>query len=187
MRRASLLAVVALGCAGSWAATGSPAREGRGPSAGRAGLGANTIDRIEIYKENHRLEAWSGERLVKTYTVAVGFGGAGAKRVEGDRRTPEGTYRVDDRHPSTSFHRFLRVSYPNARDREAFRRGQASGEIAPGVRIGGAIGIHGEKRGYVGLPHKWFDWTAGCIALDNAEIEELYEAVRANAVVVIHP
>lgn len=145
------------------------------------------IDRIVVRKSDHVLEAWSGSTRVKTYRVAIGSGGAGPKRYEGDGRTPEGTYRIDQRHRSAAFHRFLHVSYPNAADRAAFRQGLRDGTIARGSRIGGAIGIHGEPRTFAGLGHKLFDWTAGCIALDDEEIEELFVAVRPNAVVVIEP
>ena len=145
------------------------------------------IDKIVIYKGRHRLEAWAGARVVKAYRVAIGRGGAGPKRYEGDNKTPEGSYRVSRRFVSASFHRFLHLSYPNAEDRRAFARGQRDGSIPRGARIGGAIGIHGEKRGLRVLPHKWVDWTQGCIAVDNPEIEELYRAVKPMAVVEIRP
>lgn len=145
------------------------------------------VDRIVIRKSDHVLEAWSGGTKVRTYRVAIGSGGAGPKRYEGDGRTPEGTYRIDQRHRSAAFHRFLHVSYPNAADRAAYRQGLRDGIIPRGTGIGGAIGIHGEPRGFAGLGHKMFDWTAGCIALDDEEIEELFVAVRPNAIVVIEP
>jgi murein L,D-transpeptidase YafK len=145
------------------------------------------FDRLVIYKSRHRLEAWSGRRRVKVYRVALGRGSAGAKLREGDNRTPEGVYRVVRRFPSQAFHRFLLLSYPNQQDRAAFQRAQHEGAIPRSARIGGDIGIHGEKRGLRLLPHKWVDWTQGCIAVDNSEIDELYGAVVDNARVEIRP
>lgn len=150
-------------------------------------LPAGSVDRVVIRKGDHALEAYQGERLLRTFRVAIGSGGAGPKRREGDGRTPEGRYRVDRRHRSRAFHRFLHVSYPNAEDRRAFREAIRSGALPPNARIGGDIGIHGEARGWQGAPHKWVDWTAGCVALDNDEIEELFRAARVGAVVEILP
>lgn len=146
------------------------------------------IDRLVAYKSAHRLEAWSGETRLATYRIAIGAGGAGPKRFEGDRRTPEGTYRIDRRHRSRLFHRFLHVSYPNAEDRRRYRRLQAEGAVPEGRGIGSAIGIHGESRDpEVRALGRSVDWTDGCIAVSDAEIEALYEAVIPNAVLEIHP
>jgi murein L,D-transpeptidase YafK len=139
------------------------------------------IDRLVIYKADHRMEAWSGKRLLKTYGIAIGSGDAGPKRQRGDKKTPEGRYKIDRRFVSKKFHRFLHISYPNQKDRETFARLKLKGSI------GGDIGIHGEKSSYGWLPHKWVDWTQGCIAVDNDEIEELYRLVVPGAVVIIYP
>lgn len=155
--------------------------------ADQAPLGRGTVDRVVIRKAAHLLEAWSGEHLLRQYRVAIGAGGAGPKRAEGDNRTPEGRYRIDRRHRSRAFHRFLHVSYPSAEDRRAFREALRRGDLPRGARIGGDIGIHGEARGWEGAPHKSVDWTAGCVALDNDEIEELFAAVRPGAAVEILP
>ena len=139
------------------------------------------IDRLVIYKADHRMESWSGKRLLKTYGIAIGSGNPGPKRQKGDKKTPEGRYIIDRRFVSQKFHRFLHLSYPNRKDRQAFARLKLKGSI------GGDIGIHGEKSSYGWLPHKWVDWTQGCIAVDNDEIEELYRLVAPNAQVTIYP
>ena len=182
MRRRLTAGTLALGLSGLVLAWLGGARADEPPP-----LARGSVDRIVIDKSDHTLEAWRGDRLLRRYTVAIGSGGEGPKRVEGDGRTPEGLYRIDRRHRSRSFHRFLHVSYPNADDRRAFRQAAQDGAIGPGARIGGDIGIHGEARGWEGAPHKAIDWTAGCVALDNDEIEELYAAVRDGAVVEIRP
>lgn len=144
------------------------------------------IDRLVADKSDHRLEAWSGSTLVRTYRIAVGTGGAGPKRYEGDGRTPEGVYRIIGRHHSRRFHRFLHVSYPNDEDRRRYRALRARGEVPDGAGIGGAIGVHGESRDpEVRALGRSVDWTAGCIAVSDAEIEELYRAVVPNAVIEI--
>ena len=146
-----------------------------------------TVDRLRIFKGKHRLEAWSGKKLLRIYSVAIGRGGAGPKRYEGDNRTPEGRYTIDRRHRSRRFHLFLHISYPSQVDRAAFRAARRAGTLSRSARIGGAIGIHGERRSWGWLPHKWFDWTRGCIAVDNEEIEELYRVVAKGARVEILP
>lgn len=171
------LAGLALAC-GPWL---------RGAMADEEPLPRGSVDRLVIRKADHVLDAFAGDRLLRRYRVALGSGGAGPKRMEGDGRTPVGRYRIDRRSRSRAFHRFLHVSYPNAEDRRAYREARARGEIPRGTGIGGDIGIHGESRSWVGAPHKLVDWTAGCIALDDEEIEELFVAVRPNAVVVIEP
>lgn len=152
-----------------------------GCSAGRPIPDRERIDRLVVYKAEHRLEAWSGQRLLRTYGIAIGSGNPGPKRQRGDKKTPEGRYTIDRRFVSKKFHRFLHVSYPNQKDREAFIRLKLKGDI------GGDIGIHGEKSSYGWLPHKWADWTQGCIAVDNDEIEELYRLVVTGAQVIIYP
>lgn len=141
------------------------------------------VDRIAVHKATHWLEAyWRGERVGR-YRVATGMGGAGPKRYEGDRTTPEGRYRIDRRHRSRQFHRFLHVSYPNAADRRRFRALRAVGEVPAGSGIGSAIGIHGQPRG-LSIPSE-MNWTAGCIAVSNEAAEALYRAVIPGAVIVI--
>lgn len=157
-----------------------------------AGAGAlpadGRIDRLVVDKSDHRMDAFSGERLVRTYRVAIGAGGLGPKRFEGDGHTPEGAYRIDRRHESRRFHRFLHVSYPNDEDRRRHRALLERGEIPEGTGIGGDIGVHGESDvAAVRALGRSIDWTAGCISVSDPEIEELYRAVVPNAVIEIRP
>lgn len=152
-----------------------------GCSAARPIPTGEKIDRLVIYKADHRMEAWSGKKLLKTYGIAIGSGNPDPKRQRGDKKTPEGRYVIDRRFVSKKFHRFLHISYPNQNDRQAFAKLKTNNDI------GGDIGIHGEKSSYGWLPHKWVDWTQGCIAVDNDEIEELYRLVVPGAEVIIYP
>ena len=127
------------------------------------------VDFLLVDKSDRTLIAYRDGKAIKTYSdVALGDAPVGHKQFEGDERTPVGRYTIDTRNPESAYHLSLRVSYPDAEDR-AFAK-------ASGRSPGGDIFIHGQPNGSpVGrLPG---DWTDGCIALTNAEIEELYRAV----------
>jgi len=126
-----------------------------------------TIDRILVQKSARKLSIFRNGKQIKAYRVALGRNPMGAKQEEGDMKTPEGMYKIDGRNPQSSFHLALHVSYPSDED------GKRAG--AQGVSAGSDIMIHGIRngRGWVGAFHRWNDWTAGCIALTDEEIEEL--------------
>jgi murein L,D-transpeptidase YafK len=141
-------------------------------------------DEIRIDKSDHRLEVVAGTAVIRTFKVAIGSGGFGPKRFEGDKTTPVGTYRLTGRFPSV-FHKFLGVSYPNTDDQRRFADLKKRGEVPPGRGIGFAIGIHGVGGKELAGVHKESDWTHGCIALDDAEIDELAKLVRDGTRIVI--
>jgi murein L,D-transpeptidase YafK len=141
-----------------------------------------SVSEVRIEKEAHTLSLLSGDTVLKTYRVAIGPGGPGPKRMQGDRVTPVGRYRVSGRIKNL-FHQFLIVSYPNAEDVRRFGEAKRRGEIPAGRQIGNGIGIHG-----VGAPapgHKDTDWTLGCIALDDEEIDEVARKVPDGTPIVI--
>ncbi|MFW6093067.1 MAG: L,D-transpeptidase family protein [Pseudomonadota bacterium] len=149
---------------------------------GSAGVAADPgVDRIVIDKSDRRLELIAGERAIRTYAVALGDAPKGHKRFEGDERTPEGRYTIDRRNDDSLFHRALRISYPNEADR--MRALQA------GLNPGGQIMIHGLKNGQgaLGDRHLGSDWTDGCIAVTNAEIDEIWSLVEVGTPVEIQP
>ena len=128
-------------------------------------------DSVVIEKKAHRLTLFHMGRSIRTYLVALGGQPVGDKVAAGDRRTPEGLFYIADRNPNSLYHLSLRISYPDAAHR-------ARAE-AMGVSPGGDIMIHGlpNGRGNVGSNHRLTDWTNGCIALTDEEIEELWNAV----------
>ena len=128
-------------------------------------------DSLVVEKSLRRLTLWMGGLPVRTYDVALGGNPTGHKERAGDRRTPEGLYHIDARNPNSRFHLGLHVSYPNAQDIARAR--------AQGVAPGGDIMVHGlpNGQGRVGPLHRAFDWTNGCVALTDEEIEELFSAV----------
>lgn len=120
-------------------------------------------------------------KAIKTYRVALGTEPVGAKERQGDHRTPEGEYAIDSKSKQSRFHWALHVSYPNLADRARARKLR--------VDPGGAIMIHGLENKYalVGALHRQTDWTDGCIAVTNAEIEEIYNLVPVGTRVIIKP
>lgn len=139
------------------------------------------IDKLIVCKSRNSMEAYSGDRLIKTYRISIGKNSFGHKVQKGDKRTPEGTYKINDRNPDSGYHKNLGVSYPNAADRAQARKAN--------LDPGGDIKIHGLKngRGYIGKFHRFSNWTDGCIALTNEEVDELYRAVRPGALIIIKP
>jgi murein L,D-transpeptidase YafK len=140
-----------------------------------------SVDSIEVDKAAHTLTLLHDHKAIKSYRVAIGRGSIAAKQQEGDRRTPEGRYFIDHHKRDSAFHLALYVSYPNAEDRAR--------AAARGVSPGGDIEIHGLRNwtGWLGSWHRLIDWTDGCIAVTNAEIEEIAAAVPDGTPIVIRP
>lgn len=142
---------------------------------------ASTVDRIEVRKAERVLRLYEGETVVRQYRVALGGEPVGAKTRQGDHRTPEGAYVVSGRNSACRFHLSLRISYPDAADRAR--------AVALGVPPGGDIMIHGLPNGWswIGDQHRLVDWTDGCIAVTDAEIEEIWRLVADGTPIIIRP
>jgi len=142
---------------------------------------AKQADRVVIEKSKRTMTLMSGGMVLKTYKVALGGQPVGAKQRIGDHKTPEGLYIVDQKKAASRFHRALHISYPNARDKENARK--------LGVSPGGDVEIHGlgAKYGWVGAAHRQMDWTDGCIAVTNEEIDEIWPLVAVGTPVEIKP
>ncbi|HEX9254337.1 MAG TPA: L,D-transpeptidase family protein, partial [Candidatus Angelobacter sp.] len=145
------------------------------------GKAKQEADKILIVKSAHTMTLLSGGKMLKTYKVALGGVPVGPKRVEGDHKTPEGNYIIDAKNAHSRFHLALHVSYPSAADTETARKLSS--------RPGGAIMIHGlaASFAYLGALHRQTDWTDGCIAVTNAEIEEIWKLVPVGTRVEIRP
>jgi murein L,D-transpeptidase YafK len=138
------------------------------------------VDGVIVHKKEHTMELMHAGRVIKTYKVALGRS-PGAKQKQGDLRTPEGVYVIDGRNAKSSCHRSLHISYPNATDRERARK--------LGLSPGGDISIHGlpNGQGYIGAAHRNYDWTYGCIAVTDEEIEEIWKLVDNGTPIEIRP
>lgn len=139
------------------------------------------IDRLVVIKSRRVMEAYSNGKVIKTYRVSLGKQPLGDKQYEGDKRTPEGTYTINDRNPDSGFHKNLGVSYPDEQDRKE--------AAMKGLKPGGEIKIHGLKndRGFIGKFHRFVDWTNGCIAVTDEEVDELYQHVSIGTPIIIKP
>lgn len=138
-------------------------------------------DSVLILKKDHLLELIAGGKVIRTYRVALGRGGLAPKQQEGDARTPEGHYTIDTRNASSHYYKALHISYPNAEDR--------SRAANLGVSPGGAIMIHGlpNGMGHIGSAHRLYDWTLGCVAVTDQEIDEIWTMVPVGTPVEIRP
>lgn len=143
--------------------------------------GGTTIDRILVEKSERKLSILRDGKVLKTYRVALGRNPIGAKEQEGDNKTPEGIYTIDYRNPKSDYHLALHISYPSAED--TTRAAQR------GVNAGFDIEIHGlpNGRGWMGAAHRQKDWTAGCIAVTDEEIDELYRVAPDGTTVEVRP
>jgi murein L,D-transpeptidase YafK len=137
---------------------------------------ANYVTRVYVDKSERVLHLMNGERVLRTYNIDLGFAPEGHKRFEGDGRTPEGLYYVTHRNPRSAFHKSLGISYPNARDRARAR--------AAGRSPGGDIYIHGRAPRN---PNPAKDWTLGCLAVTNAQMDEIYRYVAPGTPIYIAP
>jgi murein L,D-transpeptidase YafK len=140
-----------------------------------------TADHVVVDKSDHTLTLYRRGQAMKTYTVSFGRAPSGRKEREGDDRTPEGRYVIDGRNVRSKYHIALHISYPNAED---VRRARAAG-----VSPGGAIMIHGLRDGFawLGRLHRLVNWTHGCIAVTDDEIEEIARAVPDGTPITIRP
>jgi murein L,D-transpeptidase YafK len=127
------------------------------------------------------LDLYRGANLLRSYSVSLGHTPQGAKRQAGDGKTPEGDYRLDYRKLDSAFHRALHISYPAPRDAAAAK--------ARGVDPGGQVMIHGMKNGlgWLGRAHLAVDWTNGCVAVTDREIEEILRVVPDGTAIRIEP
>ena len=138
-------------------------------------------DLMVIYKADRIMELYHSGTLIKTYHVSLGWQPNGAKRKQGDGRTPEGLYSINRHNPSSQYHLSLGISYPGPED--------VGNAILLGIPPGGQIMIHGwpNKVHNVAATTDPGDWTDGCIAVNNREIEEIYASVHDGTPVMIVP
>ncbi len=166
MRGLAVKLAVVIGCAVFLTACGGPRLKeyGPGPSDPQANY-------IVIEKTARKMTLYRNDKPWRAYHVALGQGGLAPKRQEGDKLTPEGLYYIKNRNPQSIFYKSLRISYPNPEDTLHAKK--------MGVQPGGHIMIHGlpNGKGWVGVRHRNKDWTEGCIAVTNEEIEQIWNTV----------
>ena len=147
--------------------SGSKFRRYRGPQ----------VTRIVVNKGDRQMFLLNGTRVLKEYDIDLGFAPVGDKQFEGDGKTPEGEYFIDRRNPDSRFHLSLGISYPNAQDVAEARK--------MGKKPGGDIFIHGQQNPFKRRTGE--NWTWGCIAVSNREIEVIYAMVKNGTPITINP
>jgi murein L,D-transpeptidase YafK len=125
--------------------------------------------------------AYSKNKCIKIYDIALGRQAVGKKHFEGDLKTPEGLYSIHDKNPNSRYHKNLGVSYPNQQDLNYAQKNK--------LPAGGDIKIHGLRNyfGWIGPWHRTMDWTLGCIALTNEEVDELFQYINIGTPILIQP
>ncbi len=139
------------------------------------------MDRVIVNKTRREMLLLCGESVLRSYRIALGRNPDGPKLEEGDCRTPEGRYIIDRRNPQSRFHLSLHISYPDETDRAR--------ALDRGVDPGGDIMIHGLRNGegHIGKAHLESDWTRGCIAVTDEEMDEIWELVEDGTPIEINP
>jgi murein L,D-transpeptidase YafK len=139
------------------------------------------VDKVIVIKHERALQLLSKGAVVKTYKVALGTQAVGPKQQQGDHRTPEGTYILDSRNEHSQFHKSIHISYPDSADKA---RANAA-HVSPG----GDVYVHGLPNGFgfIGKHHRLRDWTDGCIAVTDDEIDEIWALVKNGTPIEIKP
>lgn len=140
-----------------------------------------TVTLVRVLKTDHKLQLLSGEKLVREFHVVFGADPKGHKMQEGDERTPEGSYILDYKKTNSAFYRAIHISYPNAKDIASAK--------SRGVKPGGDIMIHGQRNGlgWLSFISQRFNWTNGCVALPNKDMEIVWALVKEGTPIEILP
>lgn len=142
------------------------------------------VDSIEIIKHRHELNLINSDKIIKTFTIALGRQPQGRKVDKSDKRTPEGIYTIKKKLENTDYHKSLVLNYPTPEEK--------SDADARGIDIGDHLCIHGMRTylhympGFMQKLHRWVNWTAGCVAVTDPEIDEIFEEVEVGTPVVIY-
>ncbi len=139
------------------------------------------IDSLVVYKSKRELMAYSNGQLIKTSKTSLRKNPVGDKEFEGDKKTPEGIYFINAKNPNSGYYKNLGISYPDEQDIEVSKK--------LGKPTGGDVKIHGLRNGigFISKFQRWYDWTAGCIALTDQEIDELYNTMDVGTKIEIKP
>lgn len=140
-----------------------------------------------VEKGRYRLTVYYGGTALKSYPVVLGPNPVSDKRREGDGATPEGIFHIRNLYPHAKWSKFMWVDYPTAESWQRFAAAKAAGEIPADATIGGEIGIHGVPAHDDALIDRRVNWTAGCVSLKRADIDELYQVSRKGMLVEIVP
>lgn len=147
------------------------------------GIAARDIHFV-VDKSERRFDVVAGDRVLRTYPCVLGEMPEGDKMMQGDRKTPEGVFGIRSKRLHAKWHAFVWVDYPNAESRRRFAERKRTGAIPASADIGGEIGIHGVPEGMDHWIDAGADWTWGCIALKNPDLDEIYPYIHAGATTI---
>jgi murein L,D-transpeptidase YafK len=139
------------------------------------------VDQVVVLKKARTLQLLSHGQVIKSYKVALGGNPIGPKTRPGDHKTPEGAYVLDFRNAHSQYYKSIHISYPNQHDRAEARK--------IGVSTGGDVFVHGLPNGYglIGAAHRLKDWTDGCVAVTDEEMDEIWGIVSDGTLIEIKP
>ena len=140
---------------------------------------------ILVDKSDYELHVYKDGEWVGGYPVVFGSNDQGDKMMEGDRKTPEGTFRIISKRVHDQWSRIMRIDYPTKESYKKFKERKAKGLIPKNARIGGAIGVHGTWPREEYAIDRYLNWTLGCISLKNEHVQELYNMIPANTQITI--
>jgi len=140
-----------------------------------------TVDLVRVLKAERKMQLITKGKVIREFHVALGGNPEGHKRKEGDKRTPEGRYMLDYKKSDSAFYKAIHISYPNAADTERAKKA--------GVSPGGQVMVHGQKNGlgWLAFFTQLFDWTNGCVALNNSDMDEVWSFVEAGMPIELVP
>lgn len=141
--------------------------------------GSVMADKVLVLKGQRKLFLMRGDEVLKSYSISLGGNPVGPKVRQGDSKTPEGIYVLDRHNSKSQYHRSIHISYPNAEDVARAKK--------LGVPPGGDVFLHGQPHEFSGTSQQLGDWTDGCIAVTNAEMDEIWRAVADGTPIEIRP
>ncbi|HNU56907.1 MAG TPA: L,D-transpeptidase family protein [Flavobacteriales bacterium] len=147
------------------------------------GIAAKDIQFV-VDKSERRFDVIAGDRVLRTYPCVLGEVPEGDKMIQGDRKTPEGVFGIRSKRLHAKWHAFVWVDYPNAESRRRFAERKRNGTIPATADIGGEIGIHGVPEGMDHWIDMGADWTWGCIALKNPDLDEIFPYIQAGGTTI---
>lgn len=155
----------------------------------RVPINPDTMNRdsvmVVVNKSKYNLEVYYRRKLIRSYKAVFGPKPMENKKMAGDRCTPEGWFTIQSKNPQSKYHKFMLINYPNDSSIARFNRLKAKGEIPPGAQLGGDVGIHGIWKGGDDMIELGVCWTDGCIAIKNADIDDLYTLIAPGTRVYI--
>jgi len=142
---------------------------------------------LHVIKHDYILHVENADSVLKSYPVVFGTDPDGQKLMEGDRKTPEGKFKLRDLYPHAKWSKFLWIDYPNEQSRQNHSKAKAAGKIPHNATIGGEVGIHGVPEGYDQMISEKQNWTWGCVSLTNEDVNELYQVCKVGTEIFIEP